>query len=669
MKKNVLVILFIYLITFFLNPVCGQNELTADDALILHKKSLWKNAREMDFKMFESGLQNEVDAVYYKLELEIQFNPDSLIGKVTGRFKSKTNNLQTLELDFADNMVVSTVSGPVSSYEHSGKKLTIHLSQSYSAGEYFEVTVIYSGLPDPGDRRWFVFDKLMDGSDHVWTLSEPFGARFWWPCKDTPADKADSADIIVTVPQNQVVASNGKLISDVINGNKRTFHWHEKYPIATYLVSLAVAPYAHFNEEYTLPNNQSMLLDFYVYPENESLAREIFPETKKHLDDLSSFYGPYPFEDEKYGLAQFGWRSGGMEHQTITSISRVSKDWEFVYVHELGHQWFGDALTCASWSDIWLNEGFASYSEALYAEKEGYNGLPAGMESYRAYINHQRYVGEGTINIQDTTNISQLFGNIVYNKGSWVLHMLRGILGDKDFFNALYSYANGSLRYKSVHTEDFKKVCEQVSGKDLDKFFEEWIYEPYYPKYFFSWEKYKSSNNNFPSVKVNIRQIQSGIIFEMPIELKFIFLSGNDTTVTINNYLQNQDYIIPLAAYPVEMILDPDNWILKEAYDQSGGSFSSQINIENIYPNPSNSDITIEVLFWGQTRLTVNIFDVNGRFISRLEPYSVSKLHRYYFKWNGANQYGKPVAAGVYFIQPVNKNYKTKNVRKVILLK
>lgn len=660
---------FIILIFLLFNFSEGQISTNARDALILHKQNLWHNANLLDLNNTLTASQKSIDAIYYKLDLTICFDPNLLTGKVTGRYKSKIDALNAIELNFDDHMKVDTVLGAVTGYTHSGQVLTIELLHSFNKDEIIEVTVVYSGVPDPGPRRWFVFDQLPIGADHVRTLSEPYGARYWWPCKDYPADKADSVDVIVTVPVDQLVASNGVLLSDIIIDGQRTFHWHEKYPIATYLVSLAVAPYAHFSDTYIAADNQSMLLDYYVYPGDESVARNIFPQTKQHLDILSHYFGPYPFLDEKYGLAQFGWKSGAMEHQTITSISRVSEDQEYVYVHELGHQWFGDALTCASWTDIWLNEGFASYSEALYAERAGYKDLPTGFESYKAYITNQRYTGPGILYIQDTLNLASVFGRNVYNKGSWFLHMLRGVLGDADFFEALYSYANGELKYSSVRTDDFKNICEQVSGKDLHTFFYQWIYEPYFPIYYYSWEKVLDSNNSLTEIKVNIEQKQTGIVYEMPIDLEFIFRSGEDTTITISNYIREQEYLITLNETPREMLFDPDNWILNEAYNKSGGDFTDQIEISSIFPNPANSIVNIEVIFWGQTKLSLDIYDIIGRKIRRIEPYSSSKIHRSYFEWDGRDQNGNRVAAGIYFIKAINDQYSSRGVKKVILLK
>ena len=213
----------------------------------------------------------------------------------------------------------------------------------------------------------------------------------------------------------------------------KTFHWHEQYPIATYLVSIVAGEYAHFQDYYEYGGDEPMLLDYYVYPDELVRAKTIFDEMHDYLDALSFYFGPYPFLKEKYGQARYNW-GGAMEHQTLTSIGQVKPEWRYVYVHELGHQWFGDLVTCASWTDIWLNEGFASYSEALYAEWDGYYGHPPGIEAYHAYMATQDYRDGRTIHIADTTQISNIFNIIVYDKGSWVLHMLRGMIPSFSIF-------------------------------------------------------------------------------------------------------------------------------------------------------------------------------------------------------------------------------------------
>jgi Peptidase family M1 domain/Secretion system C-terminal sorting domain len=284
-------------------------------------------------------------------------------------------------------------------------------------------------------------------------------------------------------------------------------------------------------------------------------------------------------------------------------------------------------------------------------------------------MNSQLFIGDGTLELQDTLSLGSLFGAIVYHKGSWVLHMLRGVLGDAVFFDALYNYANGDLKYTSVRTEDFIEVCEQVSGKNLQTFFEQWIKYPYFPRYVFSWSRDASAFGQSVRVQLNILQKQTTVVYEMPIELKFVFSDGSDTLLTVENFQRDQDYFFEFNEIPVEMLFDPDNWILKDVQDQSGGEFLSQIVIENIYPNPANTTVNIDVIFWGPSTLTLKIFDINGREINHLQPYLSSKTHRYYFRWNNDDRFGNPVAAGIYFIKPLNNDYTIKGIGKVIVLK
>ncbi len=656
-------ILFLLMFSFS----AAQTIMGQTDILHLHKKKLWQNAGRLNKVNQTNSATANYDAIYYKLELEISFSPNLLTGKVTGHFRNKINELKTLVLDFDDALTISAISGPVKSYTHSGQKITIELTRTFLKDELIELTIEYSGVPDAGSNRWFVFDRLPNGADHVWTLSEPFGAKQWWPCKDSPADKADSVDIVVTVPDNQIVASNGTLISDSFSGDgKRTFHWHEKYPIATYLVSLAIAPYTHFTDQYTLPDNKTMLLDYYVYPSDAQTAISIFPDVKDYLDALSFYFGPYPFADEKYGMAQFGW-SGGMEHQTISSIGRVSPDWVYLYVHELGHQWFGDALTCASWSDIWLNDGFASYSEALYAEWAGFNGYPPGNVAYHAYMQTQAYFTDGTINISDTTDADKIFDRIVYDKGSWVLHMLRRVLGDADFFNVLKTYSS-QLQFKSVSTGDFKIICEEISGKALDTFFDQWLYYPFFPQYMYSWEETESESIR-PRIALKIIQEQAAPIYEMPIDIQITFPSGQDSLVQVFNFQKEQTYIFDLPQTPVNVKLDPNKWILKNARDESAGAYTSAVKIKKVYPNPATKDVTIIVRYWEQGNLDLRVYDNLGREVSKLTPYYVSSIHDYYYKWDRKNNSGNLVSSGIYFLRPYLSSGKKTDIRKIIILK
>lgn len=663
-------LLLIFLISLLNAQESHQPGFPPQPDLHEHKDHLWQR--------YLNAVQNEdidisqknFDALYYRLELKVEYEPEKLTGTVTGRFASTHEQLANLILNMDDRLEISKVSGNVSEYHHQNQLLEISLDKSYQKGEHFEISVSYAGVPAAGTGyNYFRFDRMDDGSPHVWTLSEPYGARYWWPCKDSPRDKPDSVDIIVTVPEGQLVASNGTLRKVVQNRDSTTtFHWHEQYPIATYLVSLAIGNYARFQDQYISLEGDTLPLDYYVYPSDLSVARSAFTEMHDYLDALSYYFGPYPFMEEKYGMAQFGW-GGGMEHQTITSIGRVSENWRYLYVHELGHQWFGDLITCDSWQDIWLNEGFASYSEALYAEWAGFGGNPPGEDAYFAYMATQQYFKGGTIFREDTTSFASLFDRIVYDKGSWVLHMLRRIVGDENFFIILKEYLNDPRwRFASVKTENFIEICESVSGMDLDVFFDQWLNYPYYPEYGYNWKSVGQKDGRYVA-EVKIVQKQNTIIYEMPIDLKFQLASGADTVVTVENNQAEQKYIFHFTAEPVRFDFDPENWILKQSETYIESEFTSEVVIEEYYPNPFNEEVTIRVRNWYFDTISLEVYDIAGKKLRELNPVNSYMDHTYEFRWDGTNENGMRVSSGVYVVIPGGKKATGTHAFKLIKLK
>jgi aminopeptidase N len=314
--------------------------------------------------------QGDFDAIYYGLDLKINVSTEIIYGAVTMQAKSKVTNLNTVALDLYDNMTVDSIKMETTnlSYTHSADLINITLDRTYTLDESFLLTVYYHGHPVEGGFQ--AFDFSYHGSPSmpiISSLSEPYFARTWWPCKDHPSDKADSADINVTIPSNLIVASNGVLKTVIDNGDgTKTYKWHESYPITTYLVSVAITNYQIFSDYYHYSPTDSMEVRYFVYPEYYSEAVANYGITVGAIEFFAQTFGEYPFVTEKYGMAHFPW-GGGMEHQTCTSLLYSWYD-SYVIVHELSHQWWGDYITCGSWHHIWLNEGFATYCEALYYE-------------------------------------------------------------------------------------------------------------------------------------------------------------------------------------------------------------------------------------------------------------------------------------------------------------
>ncbi|MDZ7261877.1 MAG: M1 family aminopeptidase, partial [candidate division KSB1 bacterium] len=370
-------------------------------------------------------------------------------------------------------------------------------------------------------------------------------------------------DIYVTVPQNLDVASNGIFKGLTNNGDgTETHHWQVKNPIATYLITLDISDYRIFSHKYVGLSGDTMDVVYYVYHEDYPKASTDFKRTVSMIEILASYYGEYPFFNEKYGIAEYSGEWGGMEYQTLTCLSSSyipgNHSADQVLVHELAHQWWGDCVTPKTFHHSWVSEGFATYSEALYF------GHLKGLAEYHRYMNEDnnalRYTD--TIYRYDISTPRSVYPGVVYYKGAWVLHTLRHIVGDSTFFNILRQY-RAQFAYASATTEDFQAVCEAVSQKDLDWFFHQWIYEPGHPRYFYGWSSEEISPGTHRIIGF-IDQTQTlGPIFQMPLDITIQTTSG-DTTVTLLVDEQSEFLDLTVRGQPTAVILDKDNWVLKE---------------------------------------------------------------------------------------------------------
>ncbi|MCC6350314.1 MAG: hypothetical protein IT347_12075 [Candidatus Eisenbacteria bacterium] len=492
--------------------------------------------------------QQSWDARWYDLDLSFAPTTSTVSGTVRMKATVTAGAVSSADLDFAAGMVVDgATSGPgATTWSRAGDVLTLDLDRAYSAGETFDVTVTYHGTPTGG---YFGF-QMVNGREIIWSLSEAYGARTWWPCKDAPEDKADSVTVHFTAPLGLTTVSNGTLVSTVMNGPTVTANWSERYPIATYLVSIASYPYTVTTDWYRPSPADSMLLRFWNYPESVAGVSAVQAKVKDMIAAYAARMGEYPFLAEKYGHAEFPF-GGGMEHQTCTSIGAFP---EFVVAHELMHQWWGDLVTCRDFHHIWLNEGFATYGEALWAESQG------GYAAYKADMDQNRYLGPGSVWVPDASNETRVFdSNLSYNKGSWVLHMLRHVLGEQTFFDALLAY-RATWGYKSATTENFRDACEAVSGRDLDAFFQQWIYGEYYPQYRANWTSAPAGGGY--DVTLTLEQTQSWQLFTMPVDVT-VTTAGGETTFVVPDSLASQQFVLHVADAPVNVEVDRDGWILK----------------------------------------------------------------------------------------------------------
>jgi hypothetical protein len=496
--------------------------------------------------------QLDYDVVHYFIDVDLDPTTDTVTGTVTMTAEVLSTSLNQADVDLLSNMTVTQVTGTGGPlvYSHASDIVTVTLDRTYITGELFTFTIDYNGTPDPAVDAFAFAER--SSQPMIWSLSEPFGARSWWPCKDISSDKADSVDVRVTIPAGLIVASNGTLRSTTNNGATDTYWWHEEYPIATYLVSVAIHPYTTFSHWYHYSPTDSMEVQYYVFPDHYDAVQTNYAKTVPMIELFAGLFGEYPFLNEKYGHAEFTW-GGGMEHQTITSMGGYS---EYLIAHELAHQWWGDMVTCDDFHHIWLNEGFATYSEALWSEGT------YGIAQYHQDMFYAKYLGGGTIYVPDTGDWNRIFhSGLSYNKGSWVLHMLRHVVGDTTFFSILQTYyADPQFQYGTATTEQFRDLCESVSGMDLDAFFHQWIYEEYYPEYQYEWSA--AENGGFWDVDLTIDQLQTHHTYWMPIDVRISTAAG-DTTLAVWDSLATQQFTLTVAAEPTGVALDPDEWILR----------------------------------------------------------------------------------------------------------
>ncbi|MCB2206061.1 T9SS type A sorting domain-containing protein [bacterium] len=537
----------------------------------VHEVEMRRHALLAKRSSFVPAASEDYDVTYYRLDVTFPSDPTlSFSGNVRMEFRSLADALGEVVLNFGnlgdiDSVLVGGSRLDAASISHAGDVLTLTLPSELQMDEAAAVTMYYSH-PYGGSAVMVTNVQNVDLGKSILSIAsqaEPYDARNWWPCKDDPADKADSVDILLTVDEPMYPVSNGVVLSDVSNGDgTRTVHWKTRYPIVTYLVSVAAAEYNYRALSFDY-QGESMPVGSWWYGMPGTTMKSFEQDMLDGLQVFSDLFIPYPYMEEKYGMAEYEW-GGAMEHQTVSSMGFYSTD---VVVHELMHQWFGDKVTCATFEHIWLNEGWATYGEALFHEARG------GLKALKGNMAGKMYFGPGTIFVDNPEQqpFSRLFsGNLTYNKASWVVHMLRHVVGDEAFFAATKKYLGGLARdnYRSVRTAEFQQYYEDESGMDLDWFFQQWIYGEYYPTYDFTWDV--ANQGGSYTVDVNIEQLylSERQLFTMPIDIYVRFSDGSDSTVLVTNNMAMQSYSFTFERDVDFLQLDPDGWIHKQVIEK-----------------------------------------------------------------------------------------------------
>lgn len=529
------------------------------------------------------------DVGHQTLQLTVNPNSQYITGIITTVFTAN-QTMSSMTFDLAEGLDVTTVTRNNSNLtfsQNSNDELVISLGTTLQAGQQATVVVSYNGAPG-WDQDGFVA-STHNGSPIIWTLSEPYGAKEWWPCKQDLNDKIDGIDVYITAPSQYVAVSNGLEIGQTTSGNNKTTHFQHNYPIPAYLVAFAVTNYTVYNQTYTGGNVNFPVVN-YLYPETASQNEPSLAQTLDIMEFYEDTFEAYPFNTEKYGHAQWNV-GGGMEHTTVSFMGSFGRE---LIAHELAHQWFGDKITCGSWKDIWLNEGFATYLSGLVVEDQDgdasfINWRSQKISNITSYPNGAVYLTDN-----DTLDESRIFSSrLTYNKGSMVLHMLRFKLGDSAFYQGIKSYlADTDLAYAYAKTPDFQAHMEAAGNINLDEFFNDWVYKQGYPSY-----NVTVTGPGTGNVQVSIGQTQSDAsvsFFEMPVPVRFHGTNGEVYNAILNNTYNNQQFTVsvPFTIESVAVNADYDIISINNTTTLGTTALLAENNI-SLYPNPSNSELNL----------------------------------------------------------------------------
>jgi aminopeptidase N len=576
-------------------------------------KEYYKDAQEI----VQTPLLFDYDVKFYYIDIEVDNSSIYITGEVTIMAEVVAAEMDTFAVELLSDLNIDDVyyNGNTLSVTQIGDEAFIEMPETLTQGELFSLKIAYHGTPPTGGFFAGVSNSTGWGKDVTWTLSEPFAARSWFPVKQVLEDKADSAWIFLTTDENNMAGSNGLLTAVTpMPDNKLRYEWKTNYPIDFYLISFAVSEYQEYNI-YAHPEEMegdSILVQNFIYDSPGCLEnyQSGIDNTTEMIELFSELFSLYPFHEEKYGhcLTQLG---GGMEHQTMTTIGGFSFG---LVAHELGHMWFGDNITCATWSDIWINEGFATYSDYLALQFiQGQSAANSEMNGIHNSVKSQAG-GSTYIPPEEITydNVWRIFDSrLSYSKGAAILHMIRYEVDDDElFFQVFHDYTE--MYADSVATGlDFMNVLNDVTGMDFTDFFDQWYFGEGYPTYSVVWSQ--NEGGMFMEVTQTTSKPSSVDLFTNKMAYKLFFNDGGDTTVYVHQTENVQNFTFPISN-PVGLIqIDPDNWVVNNT-----GSITTNVAEHNspvgftFSPNPANDKINISFINQNPTEKQIGIYDMAG---------------------------------------------------------
>jgi aminopeptidase N len=567
------------------------------------------------------------------------------------------NEIITLRIDSAlssiflnanvQSLAIDSVNMAGISFTHQNNLLTILLDRMYQPGDIVNIRIFYR-------HKSFNDNGFNVSSGFVYTDSPPEGARKWLPCWDRPSDKA-LWELTARVPLSVRLGSTGRLADSTIITDTIVYHWVSDIPVSTYLITFTSSVnYLVQTKYWHKPTNPADSIPIRIfYKKNESLS--VFDSI---IVPLTNFYfekfGDYPFEKIGFATLNGSFQWGGMENQSMVNLMPGGYSDGDLIAHEHSHQWFGDLITCGTWADIWLNEGFATYCQNLWTEHS--SGLTAYRNSMNTLANYylahnpgwSLYHPEWAIH---TPNSNTLYNQAMsYNKGACVLFQLRYVLGDSVFFKVLHEYANDdNLRFKNAFTRTFVEKASMVAGKNLDWFFDEWVYSPNHPVYQNTYEIDSLAVNSW-RVSFILNQTQTNPpCFKMPVQLKISFGDATDTIIEVMNDVNPQQYAITFSKKPVNLVFDPfRNILLKKSatiYGIKSIDGSKRFKLNQNEPNPFRHSTMISYDVSTEAKVTISIYDSNGKLLNCL----VDRIHSpgsFRFEW-----FETGLTPGIYFLK------------------
>ena len=609
-------ILFILLGLFTLNLLKAQ-EYDFD-------KHAYKFIKATDYE--NDSRVHHYDVGFYFLDLEMTNTSNAISGHARIDLNLEAEYNDELVFEFKSDMTVDSikVNDVLCTYTHADDVIVIDYTHSTDYNENYQVSAVVYYHGSPSDGLFYDYDVYESQMfEFTYSLTEPYFAKYWFPCKQILTDKADSSYFYVTIPEDLKAGSNGLLVNEYnIGGGLKRMEWQSSYPIAFYLISISVADYMDYSFNADIPNySETILVQNYI-PNNTNYLDNndwYINRTEEMLQVLSDAYGLYPHHEEKYGhcIVPLG---GGMEHQTMTTLG----DFSFrLVIHELTHSWFGDYLTCATWQDIWVNEGFASYGEYLgeeFIQPEGYE-----LTFLQGAQNLAKEAPTGSVYVpfEEINDVGRVFNyRLSYRKGLCLVHMIRYMIDDDDMFFAtmrefLDLYGNGTAT-----GDDLKVILETETGIDFDPFFNEWYYGEGYPTYSAEWYKQGSD------LHIELTQTTSASatsLFTIPMEFEITYDDLSSEIVRQEVDANFCTYDIPVTGNVTDVTVNPTYAVLADFSSIQKAPEYSYPEKFKLFPNPSTgNDLKIVVDSYNDYR--IDVINITGQVVFTAE-YNTNEIY------------------------------------------